>query len=48
MNISLSPQKQLGRMLHDFSATAYEIADYNLYEIKKYELLPADNLNEEG
>lgn len=30
MNVSLSPNDTLGRMLHSFSATAYEIADCNL------------------
>ncbi len=30
MNISLSPQASLGRMLHSFNATAYECADCNI------------------
>ena len=29
MNTSLSPEDKLGRMLHSFSSTAYEINDYN-------------------
>jgi len=29
MNTSLSPNDTLGRMLHTFSCTAYEIAEYN-------------------
>ena len=29
INVSLSPNEQLGRMLHTFSATAYEIAEHN-------------------
>jgi hypothetical protein len=29
MNSSLTPNDTLGRMLHTFSSTAYEIADYN-------------------
>ena len=29
MNVSLSPDDKLSRMLHNFSATTYEIADYN-------------------
>jgi hypothetical protein len=33
MNISLSPEEQLGRMIHNFSATAYEIAEYNFEDI---------------
>jgi hypothetical protein len=36
MNISLSPEEQLGRMLHNFSGTAYEIADYNYDNLVKY------------
>lgn len=32
-NVSLSPENQTGRMLHSFSATAYEIEDYNLENI---------------
>jgi hypothetical protein len=35
MNVSLSPNDTLGRMLHTFSSTAYEIADYNSAELKK-------------
>lgn len=30
MNISLSPNDTLGRMIHTFSSTAYEIGDYNI------------------
>lgn len=29
MNVSLSPNDVLGRMLHTFNATAYEVAEYN-------------------
>jgi hypothetical protein len=29
MNSSLSPNDTLGRMLHTFSSTAYEVADFN-------------------
>jgi hypothetical protein len=29
MNSSLSPNDTVGRMLHTFSSTAYEIADFN-------------------
>ena len=42
MNVSLSPMQQLGRKLHTFSATAYEIADYNFTNLQKYGL---NNLN---
>lgn len=29
MNISLSPEDKLGRMIHTFSSTAYEVEEYN-------------------
>jgi len=29
MNTSLTPVKELGRMLHSFTTTAYEIAEFN-------------------
>ena len=36
INVSLSPEDILGRMLHTFKATAVEIADCNLTNLKKY------------
>lgn len=33
--VSLAPQQQLGRMLHTFSATAYEVEDFNATTLKK-------------
>ena len=36
MNVSLSPNDTLGRMLHTFSCTAYEIAEYNFTNLDKY------------
>ena len=36
MNTSLSPNDTLGRMLHTFTSTAYEIADYNILNMYKY------------
>lgn len=38
MNVSLSPMNQLGRMLHSFSATGYEIAEYTAEELNKANL----------
>lgn len=35
MNISLTPMDQLGRRLHSFTATAYEIADFKQEELIK-------------
>lgn len=39
MNVSLSPEEKLGRMLHTFSATAYEIADCSQENLVKYGFL---------
>lgn len=38
MNVSLSPNDTLGRMLHTFSATAYEIAEFNFDNLSKYKI----------
>ena len=40
MNVSLSPNTQLGRMLHTFQCTAYEIAAYSMENLIKYNLIP--------
>lgn len=42
MNISLSPQDGLSRMLHTFSCTAYEIAEFNITNLKYYGLVDAN------
>jgi hypothetical protein len=39
MNVSLSPNDTLGRMLHTFNATAYEVAECNAENLKKYDLI---------
>lgn len=36
MNVSLSPNDTLGRMLHTFSATAYEVAEYTPENLRDY------------
>lgn len=36
MNISMTPNEILGRMIYDFSATAYEVLDFTLPEMDKY------------
>ena len=41
MNSSLSPNDTLGRMLHNFSCTAYEIADCNFNNLQKYNFINA-------
>jgi len=36
MNVSLTPNDTLGRMLHTFNSTAYEIADTNSLGMQEY------------
>lgn len=37
--VSLSPEEKLGRMLHSFNCTAVEIDEYNLKNLKKYNII---------
>ena len=39
MNTSLSPNDTLGRMLHTFTCTAYEIADFTMANLYKYKFI---------
>ena len=39
MNVSMSPNDTLNRMIHSFTSNAYEIADYNFANLKKYKYL---------
>ena len=39
MNTSLTPMESIGRMLHTFNSTAFEIADYSFENLNKYGLL---------
>jgi hypothetical protein len=39
MNSSLAPNDTLGRMLHTFSCTAYEVADYTYENLNKYDFI---------
>lgn len=41
MNVSLSPNDQLGRMLHTFSSAAYEIGEPTLAQLQEYNMLPS-------
>lgn len=36
MNVSLAPEEKLGRMLHTFSATAYEVMEYTPQNIRQF------------
>jgi hypothetical protein len=38
MNVSLSPNTQLGNMLHTFSCTAYEVGEYNLENLSYFSI----------
>lgn len=45
MNVSMSPTDSLGRMLHTFTATAYEIAEFNAENLEYYGLIdPTENI----
>lgn len=48
MNVSMTPQDTLGRMLHSFTATAYEMAEFTAANLEKYKLIdPTENLKEQ-
>ena len=38
----MSPVDSLGRMLHTFTANAYEIADYDFSNLQKYGIVAPD------
>lgn len=42
MNTSLSPNDTVGRMLHTFSSTAYEMADYTFDNLREYGFVDID------
>lgn len=46
MNISLSPEKTLSRMIYKFSATAYEVADFNLSNLNNLNIIDIGNFEE--
>lgn len=45
-NVSLSSNDSLGRLLHSFSATAYEICEYTVENLKKYNIINNNILDE--
>lgn len=47
MNVSMSPQTALGRMLHSFTATAYEIAAFNPESLATFNIIDARESLEE-
>jgi hypothetical protein len=38
MNINFTPNKQINRQIYSFSCTAYEIAECNIENYKKYKI----------
>ncbi len=46
MNVSLSPEDTLGRMLHSFSCTAYEVDEYNYEKLNSYGITTTDTPEE--
>lgn len=42
LNVSLAPQETLGRMLHTFTCTADEVADYSVSALVDYNILAAN------
>lgn len=47
MNVNLAPEERLSRMLHSFSANAYEIAENNYDNLRKYNIIKAEDEIEE-
>ena len=43
LNVSLTPNDTLGRMLHTFSATAYEVAEYNYNNLGVYGFISTED-----
>lgn len=46
MNVSLTPTDALGRMLHTFSSTAYEVSENNYENLEKYNFIKVNNTTE--
>lgn len=46
INNSFSPEAALGRMLHNFSGTAYEIAEFNYKNMIEYGFIRLDNTHD--
>lgn len=46
LDVSLAPQETLGRMLHTFTCTADEVADYSISALVNYNILAANEYKE--
>ena len=46
LNVSLTPNDKLGRMIHSFKATAYEIGEFNIENLEKFNIIDStENLS---
>lgn len=45
MNVSLTPNDTLGRMIHTFNATAYEVANFNYDNLSSYNFIKLQDPN---
>lgn len=46
MNVSLTPKNELGRLIFSFSATAYEVLEFNLDNLNTYNLIDIGEFEE--
>ena len=46
LNVSLTPKTELGRMIHEFTCTAYEVADFNYQSLLDLGILTINEANE--
>ena len=46
LNVSLTPKTELGRMIHEFTCTAYEIADFNYQSLRDLGILSVEDISE--
>lgn len=46
MNVSLSPNEQVGRMLHTFSSTAYEIMEHNVDNLQAHNMIKLKHIED--
>ena len=46
LNVSLTPKIELGRMIHEFTCTAYEVADFNYQSLLDLGILTVNEANE--
>jgi len=46
LNVNLTPEDRLGRMIHIFKATAYEIEEFSIENLEKYNIIDSrENLS---